>query len=92
MTTIMHIKTDKSLKERAESIAKANGLTLTAFVNISIRQIINTGNITLEEPLEFNKKTQKELDKRLKDVKAGKNLSPVFNKMEDAIRYLGLEK
>ena len=88
----MHIKTDKALKQRAEKIAKANGLTLTALVNLSIRQTINTGTVTLEEPLEFNKKTQKELDKRLRDVKAGKNLSPVFDNMEDAIKYLGLEK
>lgn len=91
MTTIMHIKTDSALKQRAEKLAHANSLTLTAFVNLSIRQTLNTGNITLEEPLEFNKKTQKELDKRLKDVKAGKNLAGPFNNMEEMIKSLGLE-
>ncbi len=91
MTTIMHIKTDKALKQRMDKLAKANGLTLTALVNLSIRQTLNMGTISLEEPMEFNQKTQKELDKRLRDVRAGKNLAGPFENMEAMIKSLGLE-
>ena len=87
----MHIKTDKALKQRMDKLAKANGLTLTALVNLSIRQTLNMGTISLEEPMEFNQKTQKELDKRLRDVRAGKNLAGPFENMEAMIKSLGLE-
>ena len=37
---------------------------------------------------EFNTKTRREIGKALKDIKKGENLSPTFDNIRDAIRYL----
>jgi len=88
MTTTIHIKTDKKVKERAERFAKANGLTLTAFINLSIHQVLNTGRLTIEEPLVPNTKTAKQLKKILNDADAGRNMSPVFHSAKKMDAYL----
>lgn len=88
MTTTIHIKTDKKVKERAEKFAKANGMTLTTFVNLSIHQVLNRGQLIVEEPFEPKAKTGKELKQILKDIEGGKNLSPVFTSAQDMDAYL----
>ena len=91
MTTTIHIKTDKKIKERADKFAKANGVTLTTFVNLSLKQSLDMGRIILksnEDTYEPNEKTRKELKKILSDIKTGKNLSPAFSNMDDAFKWL----
>ena len=91
MITTLHIKTDKKVKERAEKLAKDNGITLTALINLSLRQTINFGKIALyaeTENLEPNEGTKKILREALKDVRAGKNLSPRFASAEQAFDWL----
>lgn len=88
MTTTLHIKTDKKVKERAEKFAKANGITVTALVNLSLHQVLNSGRLVIEEPLEPNAKTAKELKRIIKDADQGKNMSPVFSSVEAMDKYL----
>ena len=88
--TTLHIKTDQEIKEKAEKFAKSNGITLTALVNLSLRQVLNTGQITLQEQLAPNAKTGKILKEALADYKAGRNIYK-FNDIEDAIKHLHLE-
>ena len=88
MTTTLHIKTDKKVKDKMERFANANGLTLTAFANLAFHDILNRGQLTIHEPLIPNAKTAKELKKILKDADSGKNMSPTFENMGDAINYL----
>ena len=87
MTTTLHIKTDKKIKDQAKKFAKANGITITALVNLSLRQIINNQSVP-ELPEIPNAQTAKALRQAMKDSKTGKNMSPKFNNMEDAIKYL----
>lgn len=88
MTTMLHIKIDKKIKQQAEKFAKNNGLTITALVNLSLRGVLNNGGLMIGEPEIPNAKTAKILRQAIKDSKAGKGLSPVFDNMEDAIKYL----
>ena len=88
MTTTIHIKTDSKVKARAERFAKANNMTLTTFINLSIHQVLNRGQLIIDEPLVPNAKTAKELKRILKDADAGKNMSPVFNSIEEMDTYL----
>ena len=91
MTTTIHIKTDKKVREEAEKLAKANGLTLTALINLSLRQTLNFGRIALYPPtesLEPNAATKKILREAMRDAKAGRNMSPAFANAEDAFNWL----
>lgn len=88
MTTTLHTKIDRQVKNKAAKFAKANGMTLTTFVNLSIRQVLNHGQLIIEEPLVPNAKTAKELKRILKDADQGKNMSPVFTTAAEMNEYL----
>jgi len=87
-TAVITVKTYPELKRRAEQFARGTGMSLSDVVNLSLRQTINQGSITIEEPYVPNKKTAKELGASLKDIKAGKNLSPVFSSAKEMDGYL----
>jgi addiction module RelB/DinJ family antitoxin len=88
MKTVINIKADKEVKEEAFKVAKAMGLPLSTIVNAFLKQFINERKVTFEAPLVPNKKTAKLLREIDKDIKAGKNLSPEFTNMDEAIKWL----
>jgi len=88
MTTTLHIKTDKKVKERAEKFAKHYGLTLTALVNLSLHQTLEQGQLNLNLPEVPNKKTARELKQMERDIKAGRNLVGPFTSAEEMDAYL----
>ncbi len=45
-------------------------------------------NVKLVATSELNEKTRRELVKMSKDIKGGRNLSPAFTNVRDAIAYL----
>ena len=85
-TAIITVKTEPELKRRAEEFASGTGMSLSDVVNFSLRQTISMGRIVIEKSFVPNAKTAKKLTIALKDIKAGKKLSPVFGsaaKMDD---------
>ena len=79
---------DSQLKKEVQKVAKEMGLPVSVLINNAARKIIETRSITFQAPLIPNAKTARLLDKALKDIKAGKNLSPVFNTAKEMIDYL----
>lgn len=84
MNTLIHIRTDKKIKDEAQKILADMGFNISSFVNASMRKLVR------EKKIEFeyypNTKTTNELKKAEMDVKKGKNLSPSFSdrkKMDD---------
>ncbi len=91
MDTTILIKTKKVLKNQAQELAQELGLSLTDVINASLRKfVINQGIVISKQPTDeyFNEKTRREMDKILKDIKEGKNLSSKFSSVDDAIAYL----
>ncbi|MDO8729067.1 MAG: type II toxin-antitoxin system RelB/DinJ family antitoxin [bacterium] len=88
MKTMLNIKMDRKLKVEVQKVAKEMGLPVSALMNNAARKIIETRSMTFQAPLIPNAKTAKILDKALRDIKAGKNLSPVFTTAEEMNRYL----
>lgn len=88
MKTVLNIKTDVDLKNKAKKIAKEAGIPISLVVNNALRKFVTQRSILVEAPLVPNVKTAKILDKALEDIKLGKNLSPVFNTVEEMDRYL----
>jgi len=89
MTTQVIFKIDKKLKEQAMKKAENEGLPFASVLKLATKAYVEgdltIGVVTKEE---FNIKTRREIRKALKDIKKGKNLSPAFDNIRDAIRYL----
>lgn len=88
MKTMLNIKMDRKLKIEVQKVAKEMGLPVSAIINNAARKIVETRSVTFQAPLIPNAKTAKILDQAMKDIKAGKNLSPVFTTVEEMDRYL----
>ena len=70
------IRLDKDLKENAERMFNDFGMNLSTAFNIFVRQALRQGKIPFEiyDPF-YSDKNQAELNRRIADVEAGKNLS-----------------
>jgi hypothetical protein len=89
MNTQVIFNLDKKLKEKAMKKAQSQGLPFGAILKLATKAFVegefNVGFVSKED---FNPSTRKSVEKALKDIKAGKNLSPSFSSAEDAIKYL----
>ena len=89
MTTQVIFTIKKELKEKAMRKARSFGLPFSSVLNLATRAFVDGKiNIGVMENTPFNDKTAKEIRSALSDIAKGKNLSPAFDNMEDAIAYL----
>jgi len=80
---------DKKLKERAMKKARAEGFPFSSVLTLATKSFVEGGlSIEAVQRPVLNDKTRKILDRALKDIKEGKNLSPAFDNAKDAIAYL----
>ncbi len=91
-TTVMSIKTDKRVKEKAQKLAKKMGFPLGTVINAFLRQFVRDEAVSFslnpKLPYRMSKKLEAELAEIHEDIKRGKNVSPVFDDMDEAIEYL----
>lgn len=88
MTTVIHIKSDKEVKENAQRAAKELGLTLTDVINAALRNFIKTREVIFSNTPRMTPELEKIIAKVEKDIKKGRNLSPRFESAEEAIDWL----
>ncbi len=88
MQTMLSIKIDKKLKEKAHKVAHTLGVSLNAVINQNIKEFIDVRQITFADHPMPNKKTQKLLDRLLADSKANRNFVGPFNTAEEMIKSL----
>lgn len=88
MTTVIHIKADKEVKENAQKAAKDLGLTLTDVINASLRNFIRTRTVVFSDIPQMTPELEKLIGKVEQDLKEGKNLSPAFTTAEEMDKYL----
>ena len=91
-TTIINIKTDKSLKNNAKRLAKEFGLPLSAILNSYLKEFVREKRIVFSEPPMPNAKTRKILDMALSDIKKGKNLVGPFYSAREMDCFLDSDK
>lgn len=91
-TTVMSVKTDKKLKAKAQKLAKDMGFPLGTLINAFLRQFVRDEAVSFtmapQPPYTMSKKLEEELAEIHEDIKQGRNLSPKFDTMEEAINYL----
>ena len=88
MRTVIHIKTDPELKETARNLAEKLGLTLSDVLNAALRNFILTREVVFSDVPKMTPEFEKKLEKIENDIKHGRNLSPAFKTMDEAIEYL----
>jgi len=85
MKTILNIKTQKDLKEKAQSLASELGIPLTTVVNSYLRQFIRERKLVLEMEPRIKDSL---MDKWYKiSLEANKTLPKRFTKATDLITY-----
>lgn len=91
MNTQVIFKIDQKLKKAAQIKAKKEGISLAHLYKSATRSYID-GSLTIGlvyyGTLTPNTKTGKELMRAMRDIKSGKNLSPVFKNSAEMDRYL----
>lgn len=82
------IKIDDELKADVQALAKNMGLSFSAIVENKLREVRRERRVEFEEELIPNTKTAKLLREAEEDIKAGRNLSPTFDSVDDLFDYL----
>jgi len=85
---MINVKTDSTLKNEAQKLAKQFGLSLSTVINYFLKEFVAERKITFAEHPYPNKKTQAILDRALKDIKSGKNLVGPFTNADDLMKSL----
>lgn len=88
MQTMLSIKIDKELKEKAQKVAHTLGVSLNAVINQNIKEFVDVRQVTFTDHPMPNKKTQRLLDRLLSDSKANRNFVGPFDTAEDMIKAL----
>ena len=88
MRTVIHIKTDKEVKENAAKAARELCLNLSDVINASLRNFIRTRKIVFSDTPQMTPELEKLLDKVEEDIKHNRNLSPRFKSVEESIKWL----
>ncbi|MEZ4103805.1 MAG: type II toxin-antitoxin system RelB/DinJ family antitoxin [Candidatus Paceibacterota bacterium] len=88
MKTTTSIKLDKEVKKEATKLAGELGVSFSAVVNSMLKNFIRERRLVLSVEPELNEKTKKEYEKILRDIKAGRNLSPTFTSVTDLMKAL----
>ncbi len=90
-TTVLNVKIDKTLKQQAQEVAKALGLPVSTMVSASLREIVRTRSVTISDEPRLRPEVEKELLELSKNARQGKDLSPAFDNINDAIKWLKAE-
>ena len=88
MKTIINIKADRDIKEKASRTAKQMGLPLSTVMNAFLRQFIAEKRVTFSVPLKPTKWLQKVLIEAEEDWKKGKNIEGPFYTAEEFMKDL----
>ena len=87
MTTKVIFNADKKIKEKAMKIAKAQGITISDYLNMALAEFAHgQKKVGIQEVP--NAKTIKNMEKSILNLKKGKYDSPAFTNSKDAIKWL----
>jgi antitoxin component of RelBE/YafQ-DinJ toxin-antitoxin module len=88
MKTVLNVKTDKDIKERAQALAKHLRIPLSTVVNAQLRAFVESGEFTVTREPTLRPSVIKELNRAITQVQAGTNMSPRFSTTAEAIEWL----
>lgn len=89
MNTQVIFNIDKKLKEKAMKKSRREGVAFSSVLKLATKAFVEGDlDVRMTPRRELNDKTKKILEKELKEIKEGKNISLGFDNAKDAIAYL----
>jgi addiction module RelB/DinJ family antitoxin len=88
MKTVLNVKTDKEVKEKAQRVAKNLGVPLSLVVNAYLKEFIREQEFTLSFVPKLRPEVGKMLLEASADFRRGINISPAFSNGKDVDEYL----
>lgn len=88
MKTVINIKADKHVKEKAQKLAKELGFSLSAIVNASLKQFIRKQEVHFSVGHKMTPYLESVIEQAEKDYKAGKNIDGPFTSAKEMDEYL----
>ena len=88
MKTIINIKADRETKDMAQRVAKDLGLPLSTVINAYLKQFIRSREVYISAVPRMTSALEELVGSAEKDLRKGKNISPLFSSAVDAIRHL----
>lgn len=88
MKTVLNVKTDSEVKEKAQSLAKHLGIPLSTVVNAYLKEFVTSGSFSVQREPELTPAVKKELVLASADAARKESLSPVFKDAKTAIAWL----
>lgn len=88
--TVISVKVDKDVRDRARSAAKKMGVPLSMVVNAELRRFANEERVTFEteQSYRMSKKLERTIAKVEADMKTGRNISGPFRTAKELTQYL----
>ncbi len=88
--TVISVKVDKDVRDKARKVAKRIGVPLSMIVNNQLRRFAEDQRIEFQVPLIPNARTRKILDEALRDIRDGRKdaFSPAFTNIQDMDKWL----
>jgi addiction module RelB/DinJ family antitoxin len=88
MKTVINIKADKDVKERAKSIAAELGIPLSTVINAYLKEFVRNREINFSAVPRMSRGLERLIGRAEKDFKAKKNVSGPFDSVRDVMGYL----
>jgi addiction module RelB/DinJ family antitoxin len=88
MQTVIHIRTDKEVKNNAVKAAKDLGLSLSDVINAALRNFIRTREVIFSNTPQMTPELERYLGKVEEDIKHNRNIVGPFHSANEFIRYL----
>ena len=88
MKSVINIRVDKQLKDKAQKVAKDLGVPLGTVIKNYLNEFVEDEMVIFTKHPMPNARTRKRLDAATADIKARRNLSPRFSSAKEAIDSL----
>ncbi|OGL87494.1 hypothetical protein A3I40_02330 [Candidatus Uhrbacteria bacterium RIFCSPLOWO2_02_FULL_48_12] len=88
MKTIINIKADKETKRQAQEVARELGVPLSTVINAYLKQFVRSRQVVLSSVPRMTPALEALIGRVEADIKAGRNISPVFSSAEAMDEFL----
>lgn len=88
MKTMINIKADRDVKEKAQRMAKKMGLPLSTVINAYLKEFIRNQEVRFTLEPQLRPEVERILRRASADYKKGKNISPLFSTGAEMDAYL----
>ncbi len=88
MKTLVNIKTDKEVKEKAQRVAKELGLPLSTVINVYLKEFVRSREVTFSLEPQIRPAIGKLLKQASRNYRARKNIAGPFSTPREMDAYL----